>query len=171
MQSAHDTTRLFVTLWPDAETRAALRAYRKHWHWPAAATAMHSEKFHLTLHFLGSQPRTVLPALEEALAIPFEPFDLSFGTPDVWRHGSAVLEPLAPPEALLALHARIGTALESVGIALEDRPFRPHVTMGRHATGAVAPHVTPPIFWPVTGFALVASAPDHGGYTLLRHYT
>jgi 2'-5' RNA ligase len=171
MQSVHDTPRLFVTLWPDAETRALLRAYRKQWHWPPGATAMHSEKFHLTLHFLGSQPQALLPALEAALAVPFTPFDLHFGTADVWRHGTAVLEPLAPPEALLALHARIGTALASVGIAPEERPFRPHVTMGRHATGAVAPPIMPPIFWPVTGFALMASQPDHGGYTLLRHYT
>jgi 2'-5' RNA ligase len=170
MQSAHDTARLFVTLWPDEETRAALRAYRKHWHWPPGAAAMHSEKFHLTLHFLGSQPRALLPALEAALAVPFTPFDLAFGTPDVWRHGSAVLEPLAPPVALLVLHARLGEALQSVGITPEARPFRPHVTMGRHATGAIAPHTTPAILWPVAGFALVASQPDHGGYTVLRTY-
>lgn len=166
-----DRIRLFVTLWPDEAVRAALRAYRKGWQWPRSAAAMHSDRFHLTLHFLDSQPRALLPALTNALAIPFTPFNLTLGQPDVWRHGSAVLAPSETPAELLDLHAALGQALTGVGIALEDRPFRPHVTMGRLANGAIPPHHTPRIDWHVTGFALVASAPDHGGYTVIRHYT
>lgn len=166
-----DTVRLFVTLWPDDTVRAALRAYRKHWQWPRSAVAMHGDRLHLTLHFLGSQPRALVPALEQALAIPFTPFDLLFGQPAVWRHGSAVLEPLAVPSTLLDLHAALGAALASIGIVPEDRPYRPHVTLGRHATGALPPHAAPRIDWPVTGFALVESAPDHGGYTVLKTYS
>lgn len=167
---AHEHARLFVTLWPDEQVRAGLRAYRNGWQWPRAATAMPGAKLHLTLHFLGSQPLALLPALEDALQVPFTPFDLAFGQPDVWRHGSAVLEPLAIPQPLLALHGAIGEALRTVGIAPEERAFRPHVTMGRHATGAVPPRIGACIDWPVSGFALVASLPDHGGYTVLRTY-
>lgn len=163
-------SRLFVTLWPDEQVRADLRAYRNAWEWPRAAAAMHADRLHLTLHFLGSQPRELLPALADALAVPFTPFDLDLGSPDVWRHGSAVLEPRTAPEALLALHATLGQALQSVGITPEERPFRPHVTLGRHASGAVPPHRNPHIDWHVTGFALVESIPDHGGYTILRSY-
>ncbi|HEX8478197.1 MAG TPA: RNA 2',3'-cyclic phosphodiesterase [Telluria sp.] len=170
MQSDHDTARLFVTLWPDDQVRAALRAYRNGWQWPRSASAVHSAKLHLTLHFLGSQPRAMLPALEQALAVPFTPFELSFGQPDVWRHGSAVFEPLAVPAALLDLHAALGQGLLSVGIPPEERPFRPHVTMGRHARGAVPPATQPAIAWPVSGYALVESLPDHSAYAVLRHY-
>ena len=170
MQSAHDTARLFVTLWPDEPVRAALRAYRKQWQWPRSAAAMHSDKLHLTLHFLGSQPRALIPQLEQALALPFTPFALHFGRAEVWRHGSAVLEPLAVPGALLDLHDALGKALAGLGLALEDRPFRPHVTMARHASGAIAPHAPAQIAWPVTGYALVESQPDHGGYRVLRAY-
>ena len=170
MQSEHDTSRLFVTLWPDDPVRAELRACRKQWDWPRSAAPMHSDKLHLTLHFLGSLPRSLIPAIERALAIPFTPFDLTFGHADLWRHGSAVLEPLAAPHALIDLHTRLGIALQSISIPLEDRPFRPHVTMGRQATGAVPPQHTPSIHWPVTGFALVESKPDHGGYVVLRSY-
>jgi len=168
MQS--DTVRLFVTLWPDDPVRAALRAYRNHWRWPRSAAAMHGDRLHLTLHFLGSQPRTLLPQLEAALAVPFTPFSLHFGHAEVWRHGSAVLEPVAAPDALLDLHAALGHALTGLGVALEDRPFRPHVTMARHASGAIAPHAPANIAWPVTGYALVESKPDHGGYVVLRTY-
>lgn len=170
MQSAHDTVRLFVTLWPDERVRAALRAHRNTWHWPRAAAAMHADRLHLTLHFLGSQPRALIPQLEQALALPFTPFELAFGHADVWRHGSAVLEPLAVPGALLDLHAALGHALAGLGIVPEERPFRPHVTMARHAAGATPPRTCPPIHWPVSGFALVESQPDHGGYVVLRRY-
>jgi 2'-5' RNA ligase len=171
MQSEPDTTRLFVTLWPDAQVRAALRAYRNQWQWPRSAAAMHGDKLHLTLHFLGSQPRAMLPLIAQALEAPFTPFVLSFGHAEVWRHGSAVLAPLAMPDALLDLHAALGQALAAIGIAPEERPFRPHVTMARHATGAVAPVAPAAITWPVAGFALVESRPDHGGYTVLRTYS
>jgi 2'-5' RNA ligase len=170
MHSDPGTARLFVTLWPDDDVRAALRAYRKEWQWPRSAAQMHGDKLHLTLHFLGSVPRAVIPSLERALAIPFTPFDLTFGRPEVWRHGSAVLEPLAAPHALLDLHARLGHALQNISVALEARPYRPHVTLGRHATGAVPPARAPHIHWPVTGFALVESKPDHGGYVVLQTY-
>jgi 2'-5' RNA ligase len=170
MQSDHDTARLFVTLWPDDAVRAALRAHRNAWQWPGTAKAVRSAKLHLTLHFLGSQPRTLLPALEAALAVPFSPFDLAFGHADIWRQGAAVLEPLAVPNALTDLHAALGQALLSIGIPPEARPFRPHVTMGRHARGAVPPSTAAPIAWPVTAFALVESLPDHSGYAVLRHY-
>ncbi len=170
MQSVHDTARLFVTLWPDDPVRAALRAYRNQWQWPRSAAAMHGDKLHLTLHFLGSQPRASIPQLAEALAVPFSPFALAFGHADVWRHGSAVLEPVAVPGALVDLHAALGQALAGLGVTLEDRPFRPHVTMGRHASGAIAPHAPADIAWPVAGYALVESGPDHGAYVVLRTY-
>ena len=170
MQRAPDTARLFITLWPDDTVRAALRAYRNQWQWPRAAAAMHSDKLHLTLHFLGSQPRALVAQLEQALTLPFTPFALDFGHAEVWRHGSAVLEPLALPGALLDLHAALATALDGLGVAVEERPFRPHVTMGRHASGASAPSAPAHIRWPVTGYALVESQPDHGGYRILRSY-
>jgi len=163
--------RLFVTLWPDEPVRASLRAYRNDWQWPGSAAAVPGAKLHLTLHFLGNQPIALLPALEQALAVPFTPFDLGLGTPEVWSHGAAVLAPLVTPQDLLDLHAALGQALQRVGIALEARPFRPHVTLGRHAGGAVPPAAPAQIAWPVTGYALVASQPGHGGYTVLRTYS
>jgi 2'-5' RNA ligase len=162
--------RLFVTLWPGDPVRAALRAYCDSWQWPGTAAAVPGAKLHLTLHFLGSQPRALLPALEQALAVPFTPFDLAFGTPEVWPHGAAVLAPSVTPQALLDLHAALGPALLSVGIPLEERQFRPHVTLGRRARGAVPPAAPAQLAWPVSGYALVASQPAHGGYTVLRSY-
>lgn len=170
MDEPRTFSRLFVTLWPPEPVRERLRACRQQWRFPRTATPVRSAKLHLTLHFLGSQPHAVLPALETALALPFTPFALQFGECDVWRHGSAVLTPLAVPDALVELHARLGQALGGIGIEQEARPFRPHVTLARRATLATPPAHVEPLLWQVDGFALVESLPDHGGYTVLRSY-
>ena len=54
-------------------------------------------------------------------------------------------------------------------LPVEKRPFRPHVTLARHAAGAVPPSETAPLRWPVNGHALVQSA--GGRYTPLALFT
>jgi 2'-5' RNA ligase len=71
------------------------------------------------------------------------------------------------PAALEILHARLAETLRALGLPVEARPFRPHLTLARKAAGAVAPAAAPDIRWPVAGYSLVQSA---GGYRTLRHY-
>jgi 2'-5' RNA ligase len=171
MNSQPESARLFLALWPEPAVRDALRAWRDAWEWPRSASPVDTQKLHMTLHFLGNQPRASLPALLEGLAVPFTPFQLSLGQPRLWPHGIAVLEPYAAPESLPELHAALGAALAGLGLEPEARKFRPHVTLARHADKAVAPVQGPPINWDVRGYALVESRPGHGGgYTVLRHY-
>jgi 2'-5' RNA ligase len=49
------------------------------WTWPRGATPVHTDKLHLTLHFLGNQPVGSLPALLDGLAVPLSPFRLQLG--------------------------------------------------------------------------------------------
>ena len=58
-----ETWRLFLGLWPDASTRAALERESARWTWPAAARRTAPERLHLTLHFLGNTPVEQVPAL------------------------------------------------------------------------------------------------------------
>ena len=62
----------------------------------------------------------------------------------LWPHGIAVLEPLAEPPGLLALHARLGEALLALGLQPEARA------------------------WDIASYALVESRA--GLYTVLRDY-
>jgi 2'-5' RNA ligase len=64
---------LFIALWPGPEVRDALAAWSGQWHWHAAARWVPAERLHLILHFLGDVPRERLPALGEALSVPFAP--------------------------------------------------------------------------------------------------
>ena len=171
MDDASTTTRLFLALWPDAAVRGQLRTWRDAWTWPRGASPVHTDKLHLTLHFLGNVPRERLPDLLDGLSVPFSPFSVQLGRPTLWHNGIAVLEPLAVPPALLDLHAGLSAALTDVGLVPEARAYRPHVTMARRAGGAGVPASGPAIDWAIDRYALVESQPgDGGGYTVLKEY-
>lgn len=171
MDDASKTTRLFLALWPDAAVREQLRTWRDAWTWPRGASPVHTDKLHLTLHFLGNVPHDRLPALLDGLSVPISPFSVQLGRPALWHNGIAVLEPLAVPPALLDLHASLSAALPSLGLVPEARTYRPHVTMARRAGGAGIPDAGPAIDWAIDRYALVESRPgDGGGYTVLKEY-
>jgi 2'-5' RNA ligase len=162
------TERLFIGLWPHGRVRDELAGWRDAWRWPAAAAPVPTEKLHMTLHFLGDVPLARIGALGDALALPFSAFELTLGRPALWHGGVAVLELDEAPAGLLALHHAIGAALDTVGVARDQRPYRPHVTMARRAGAAVAPQSTPSLPWRVEQFSLMASR--GGVYEVVRAY-
>jgi RNA 2',3'-cyclic 3'-phosphodiesterase len=165
------TARLFVALWPDAGVRAQLAACRDAWRWPANARPVASGNLHATLHFIGSFPRERIGALASRLAaVRAEAATLRSKGMELWRGGIAVLTLQHEPR-LLALHQRVGEALRASGIALETRPFTPHVTLARKATRAVAPSELPPFSWRATGFALVESRGGQAPYAVLESWS
>ena len=165
-------TRLFLALWPDPAIRHLLRERRDAWDWPRGASPVHTDKLHLTLHFLGEVPSERLPELRRGFAVPFTPFTLSIGVPKMWPHGIAVLEPHEEPPELLALHAHLSAALVALGLQPEARSYKPHVTLARRANNAVVPPQAAPIVWHIGGYALVESQPGNGGgYTVLEQYS
>lgn len=88
---------------------------------------------HVTLWFLGAVAEPELAALRErAAGIDAAAFELSFQRLELWREArilAATVErvPGAAAELLGALAAAAG----EVGLALERRPWRPHVTLAR----------------------------------------
>jgi 2'-5' RNA ligase len=156
--------RLFLALWPDEATRESLAAAQRAWTWTAGAALVPREKLHVTLHFLGPVPATRFGALQPLFDTRGEPFTLTTGNArhHVWPGGIAVLEFAAPP-ALQRLHAALGKALREHEFAIEDRPYRPHVTFARKAGGARPPGIPPPFAWHCDGtWSLVRSSPREG---------
>ncbi len=168
---ANGSVRLFLALWPGEATARALRAWRDLWIWPPNASVVRPERLHLTLHFLGDVPVRRLPVVTRGLDVPFEPFELRFGRAAVWPKGVAVLEPFGTSETLQRLHAALGEALERLGLPVEERAFRPHVTFARRATGALAPQDGPALRWRVRSCVLVQSVLGAGGgYRVLARF-
>jgi 2'-5' RNA ligase len=111
----------------------------------------------VTLHFIGPVPRSRIEELRNGLAVPLTPFELRWGEPALWPHGLAVLLPIATPEPLQTLHARLGQALRRVGLKTDERSYRPHLTLARHAAQARLPAQWPAFGWQVQGYALMES--------------
>jgi 2'-5' RNA ligase len=168
--SAGSALRLFIALWPPTVVRRALQAWQAQWAWPSGATVVAPESMHVTLHFLGSVPVARVDALRVALLAPvewLEPFDLSLDRVERWPHGLVVLSPRSPPEPMRQLQGRLAVALSGIGVPVEARAFRPHVTLARRAAGAEGPPPPVGLCWRVRGYALVQSA---DGYHTLQRY-
>ena len=161
--------RLFIALWPTPTVRTAVRARRDAVGWPQQAAVVADDRLHLTLHFIGAVPPALWPRLLPALQLPCPRFTLELGAAQTWRHGLVVLPAIAVPGPLRTLHAALAHALSGLGLPVEQRPFRPHVTLARRAAGAVLPPPQPPLRWQTTGYALVNSDPVDG-YRVLARY-
>lgn len=92
---------------------------------------------HVSLAFFGDTPRAVVEtiglALDEAAAAT-EPFAYNvagvgtFGSPRAPRVIWAGVSPCPP---LMALQACLAAGIQALGVTLEEREFRPHITLGR----------------------------------------
>ncbi|HSB23043.1 MAG TPA: RNA 2',3'-cyclic phosphodiesterase [Burkholderiaceae bacterium] len=161
--------RLFIALWPTPAVRTALRERRDAIAWPRRASVVADDRLHLTLHFIGAVPRVLWPRLLPALQQPCPRIELELETAQLWRHGLVVVPARSAPEPLQALHAALAGALTDLGLPVERRAFRPHVTLARRADGAVLPPPAAPLRWRVHGYVLVDSDPVDG-YRVLARY-
>jgi 2'-5' RNA ligase len=130
------------------------------------------ERLHLTLHFLGDVAASQAAELKDALeGVPFVPVTLRFGEPQTWGAGIAVLRPHETPDALRELHTRVGLALSGIGVPLEERPYRPHVTLARRASGAKPPQEGPGLHWQADGgFVLARTLGGGRGYEAFARF-
>ena len=168
--------RLFFALWPDAtlrrgiaEAAEALPAIRA-----AGGRAEAADRYHLTVQFLGDF-HALAPAVLDApgaaatsvSALPA--FELlldrigSFSAGRVLWIGCG-----APSPQLLQLHRHLGEALAGVGFASKAPPtFIPHLTLRRHAHGAIEQAI-PPLRWWARDFVLIDSTA--GAYRIVGRW-
>jgi len=159
------TQRLFFALWPDAATSHALATLAQQVAAESGGRPTAPGNVHLTLAFLGDQPRRIARELSAAAArISAPSFDLVLDSVDSWRKNAvawAGAQSVPPP--LAELQQKIARSLLASGLEPEERPFAVHVTLARRITLAVKHPLAPPLVWHVTTFALVASELDPAG--------
>jgi RNA 2',3'-cyclic 3'-phosphodiesterase len=103
-----------------------------------------SQNIHLTLKFLGDVSLTNLSILKEVLqseSSSHRRFEFSVGElgafPDI-RHPRVVWIGIEAPHELASIQRNLETAMARIGYPAEDRPFSPHLTLGRVSRNATA---------------------------------
>lgn len=165
MATALAQQRLFFALWPDPATRAALLRLQQ----GVSGAATAPDQLHLTLAFLGWQPAAALPALRALLEqVPAAPLALEL---DTWGHFRgpriAWAGMRAAPPALLALREELVQRLTAQQLLPpQSAPFRPHVTLARHAEAAPAAPFAP-LRWLADELVLAESCGTTGAYRIV----
>jgi RNA 2',3'-cyclic 3'-phosphodiesterase len=96
-----------------------------------------AEQLHLTLVFLGEVAEEGVEALVDAVGRPFEipAFRIVFGGIGMFPpHGAPRVLWLGLPrgaDEVIAVQRQLVDRVAALGLAIEDRPFHPHVTLGR----------------------------------------
>ncbi len=96
-----------------------------------------AEKLHITLKFLGDTSHETLRTLAEQLESSlhsFQPFEVTYVGVGVFpspSHPRIVWVGTEPNELLMSMQLIIEDSCQAIGFKKEDRPFHPHVTIGR----------------------------------------
>jgi 2'-5' RNA ligase len=154
-----DRARAFFALWPDAPAAEALERHAIRLSREVDGRCMRPETLHLTLAFLGDLPEARLASLVAAPPPAFVPaFPLCLDRVGVWPHnGIGWAAPTVPPSPLLEFQRSLAGWLRERGFDPDPRPFRPHVTLVRHAARSREGVGIAPVEWTARAFVLVRS--------------
>jgi RNA 2',3'-cyclic 3'-phosphodiesterase len=160
------TCRLFFALWPSADECFALSA----WHSPlrklCGGRVMRTDTLHSTLVFLGEVEKSrqeVLRVLVQGLNC--RSFELKLTAAHYWGHNHIVYAaPEAIPPQLVELVRELESRVRAHHFHIEDRAYKPHVTLLRNAQWSDEPLPRmPAVSWKFNDFVLVQSRRDEQG--------
>jgi len=160
-----NTKRLFFALWPDNRQRERLRDPVNSVAKSVEGRAIDRRDWHITLAFIGAFPEHRIPfLLERAGEIPVEPFRLQFDRLEFWpRPRIAVLAAPTVPGELQALVDALNGILSDLGLRVEDRTYRPHITLVRNSRAFNTERLAQRVTTEWSGFELVESVSGAGG--------
>ncbi len=92
------------------------------------------ENMHITVKFLSDLSNEQVAALSSALrnvANQISPFEASLSAPIAFGRKALVIEVRDSSESFAELGSFLDADCENLGVVRENRPFRPHITIGR----------------------------------------
>jgi 2'-5' RNA ligase len=161
------TKRIFFALWPDDRQRDRLRDHISPLAKLVEGQVVYRGDWHVTTAFIGSFPEAdIAGLLARAAQIPVEPFRLRFDRVEFWPRPkvASLVAPTVPPELQRLVDAQ-NALLADFGVPVEDRTFRPHITVVRRARPFETQRLAQPAVVDWTGFELVESISQPGGAT------
>jgi len=160
-----NTKRLFFALWPDNRQRERLRDPVNAVAKTVEGRAVDRRDWHITLAFIGAFPEHRIPyLLQRASEIQVEPFRLQFDRLEFWpRPRIAVLAAATVPNELQALVDALHGIVSDLGLRIEERTYRPHITLVRNARAFNTERLAQRLTTDWSGFELIESVAGAGG--------
>ena len=149
-----DYLRLFYALIPDEATNAKIQEWQIH----VSGKKTLPENLHMTLFFLGNQPKRNLPALNRFLdRISFEPFEMKLDKIGYFpKIGLSWMGPEQTPVSLARLFEETRRFLIPDYLKDKNENFRPHITLARRSSKTDIKMETP-VTWQVNRLVLMQS--------------
>lgn len=158
--------RVFFSLWPQHEERAALAAWQGPLQQLCGGRVTPVDNLHNTLVFIGEVEFERLDALQlAAQEVSGAGFQLVFDVARYWGHNHIVYAaPELVPVHLRQLVAALEQSLHHHHFKFDQSSYKPHVTLLRHAHWTDSPlPAMPPVQWKMRDFALVQSVSERQG--------
>lgn len=163
--------RLFFALWPEPAARRqceTIIARLSDQGRPVSAANLH-----VTLLFLGRIPPEQQAAItSDAARLPTSSTTLSFERLSFWKKPAVLcLTADYVDRRIVSLNENLTTIAKQYGIAIDERPFTPHVTLIKKVRSAIDIDFNP-ILWQSNGFCLVESRSGAEGvdYRIVKHW-
>jgi 2'-5' RNA ligase len=159
--------RVFFALWPDDRQRDRLRDVISPLAKLVEGQHVYRGNWHVTTAFIGEFPESRLQELQaRAAQITVEPFRLRFDRVEFWPRPkvASLVAAIVPPELQRLVNAH-NLLLADFGVSVEDRAYRPHITVVRRARPFETQRLAQPAVVEWSGFELVESVAQPGGAT------
>lgn len=157
--------KLFFALWPSDRQRDTMRNIINPALSVVEGTPVDRRNWHVTLVYIGQFAEANIPPLLDAVAA-IEPFDirLRFDRISFWQRPKiATVNPRNMPAELGQLVTSIEDKLKPFGFVPNERTYRPHITVARHARAFTDEPLARPIDLQWSSFELVESLPQTRG--------
>lgn len=154
--------RLFFALWPEQNIKQQCAALTSKLN--RAGKPVSEANLHVTLLFLGRvSPEQETALIWEAGKLTAPLMALTFDRLSFWKKPAVLcLTANQFDQNLSTLNERLTRIAKQQGIAVEDRPFKPHVTLVKQVNSKIDLDFAP-VVWRSNGFCLVEScASAHG---------
>jgi 2'-5' RNA ligase len=162
--------RVFFAVWPDESSLERLVDAESRLFMACGGKRTRRESIHLTLAFVGEIREDDLGRLKDAACrVSASAFEIVLDKLGHWKHNKIAWAGCAQVQKpLLELVSMLESELKSSDIALDARPYVPHVTLLRKAEHPETIPDIPAISWAVSEFTLTASTPS--GYENLASW-
>lgn len=164
--------RLFFALWPNSETRKKIGGINQSIN-SEGLKRVKSDNLHVTLIFLGNIDAELETMIRQSIKnMSVQPFTLYFDKLVFWRKPRLLCLTTSQYDQQLAILVdNLRKELEQCGVAVEDRVYKPHISLARKARRLIDIDVQT-IEWSVQSFCLVESISTAEGvhYQVLQRW-